>query len=503
MRKNTAFTASAAKSFCALAICSFAVVSCSLFRSWDKDFAKKINVAMSDGDVTVQEYFILKTDLQKHPQGTTVQGKFIGNESDLIDFFHGHGIKGSAPELAAVEAPFSKLYVMLENSASMEGYSKSVKNRDFSTPIIALWNSVEKETAVETGYAHHNSNSECEFEIVPESKFQSDLTSGKTRTSTSSPIDQILEYAVDLADNSTVTAIITDGIMSGTNAEILSTLPNRMWTYNNMPVLEQRVRNAMELAHQKGFAFSVYRFEASFKGTYYNFKNLTQNMNEVERPFFIILLGAEKYVKEMDGKLMKDKKFDYEDHLSSYEIADMKTVNNGILSVVPAPGLNLGNFTQNPAKGEIKFRGNLTFPVSLSMKISLASLPESIADDDFLEENARLISVDPMTKMEVDLTSMIQKVEKDGNAPGMFDFIVEVTPDFVNVISGVKVLRLTVPVSYESLYDWYSEDSIESDAGSGWDTDKTFALSNMMDSFFKGYDIQPTNVVDVNIQLKK
>lgn len=369
MRKNTAFTASAAKYFCALAICASAVVSCSLFRSWDKDFAKKINVAMSDEDVTVQEYFILKTDLQKHPQGTTVQGKFIGNESDLIDFFHVHGIKGSAPELSAVEAPFSKLYVMLENSASMTGYSKSANNREFSTPIIALWNAIDKETSIETGYAHHNSKSECEFELVKENKFQSDLTSGQTRTSTSSPIDQILEYAAELTDDSTVAAIITDGIMSGTNQEILSTLPGRMWTYNNMPVLEQRVRNAMATAHQKNLAFSVYRFEASFKGTYYNFKNLTQNMNEVDRPFFIILLGAEKYVKEMDSKLMKDKKFDYENHLSSYEIAEIKTVNNGILSVVPAPDLNLGDFTQNPAKGEIKFRGNLTFPVSLSMKV--------------------------------------------------------------------------------------------------------------------------------------
>lgn len=507
MKTNTAFKGFAAKLCCAAALCFLALLTSSC--AWEKEFTKKINTAMSDKDVTAIEFAILKKDLADnlpaHPEGVTIGGMTIRSEHDLIDYFHRFGINGTAPELSAVEAPFSKLYVMLENSASMEGYSKSANNRDFSTPIIALWNSVGKETEVVTGYAHHNDKSECEFEQVEERKFQSDLTTARIRIATSSPIDQILGYAAGHTDESSVAAIITDGIMSGTNDEILSTLPGRMWTYNNMPVLEQRVRNAMELAHQKNLAFSVYRFEAPFNGTYYNFKNLKQKMQEVERPFFIILLGTEKYVRQMDGKLLADdRKFDYEDHLSSYEIADLKAVKNGLLSVVPTPGINMGDFNMSPAKGEIKFKSELNFPVNLSLKVTIPpTLPESIADDDFLEDNARLISADPTTNREIDLTSMLRKVEEDEKDPGKFNFIMEVAPDFANVISGEKELRLTVPVSYENLYRWYVEDSVDSDVEPDWDTEKTFALSNMIESFFKGYDTQTTNVVDIKILLKK
>ncbi len=472
--------------------------------SWNKNFMAKLNAAMNDGVVTEQEYGILKAELLKHPEGVNIGGSSMRTEDDLVTFFRDKGVCGTAAALNVVEVPFSRLYVMLDNSASMEGYSKSSRNREFTTPVIALWNALEEDTEVVAGYAHHNAKSECEFETVPSSVFQSNLTNGRTKVATSSPIDQIINRAVDLTDDSSVAAIITDGIMSGTNAEIQSSLPDRMWTYNNMPVLEQRVRIAMEKAAQKGLAFSVYRFEASFKGVYYNFKNLRQNMNEVERPFFIILIGSERYVRTMDERLMSDGKFDYEDHLSSYEIADLPLIKNGVFSIIPAPGLNLGDFNQSPAKMEITFKKDLTFPVSLSLKVTIpATVSDEIADDDFLEDYVRIVSVDPITKYEVDFTGMVQKVEDDRNVPGLFNFILEAAPDFVNVISGVRVLRITVPVSYETIYPWYIEDSIESDAESGWDTEKTFALANIMDSFFRGYGIRPRNIVDISVQLKK
>ena len=483
------------------AIMALVCVSC---QSWDKKFAGKLNLSMSDGVVTEQEYLILKNELSMHPEGANVFGRTIRTEDELVSFFRERGISGTAAALNVIEAPFGKLYIMLENSASMEGYSKSSRNRDFSTPVISLWNAVDKGTEIETGYAHHDKNSECEFDQVPVAEFQADLTNGRIRTSTSSPIDQIIGYAVNMMDDTSVAAIITDGIMSGTNAEILSSLPNRMWTYNNMPVLEQRVREAMSTARQKGLAFSVYQFEAAFKGTYYNFKNLKQTLNEVERPFYIILLGAENHVRNMDMTLQKDRKFDFEHHLSSYEIADIPVVKTGVFSVVPMPGVNLGDFNQSPAKMEITFKKSLDLPVSLSLKVTLpASVSNEVADDDFLEDNVRVISIDPVTKHEVDLTEMVQDVEEEPNSPGMFDFILEASPAFVNIINGVRILKLTVPVSYESLHSWYVEESIDSDADSGWDTDKTFALSNMIDSFFKGYDIQPKNLVDITLQLKK
>lgn len=484
-----------------MTIMALVCVSC---QSWDKKFEGKLNLSMNDGIVTEQEYLILKNELTQHPEGASVFGRIIRTEDDLVSFFRERGISGTAAALNVTEAPFRKFYIMLENSASMEGYSKSSHNRDFSTPVISLWNAVGNDTQVETGYAHHDKNSKCEFEQVSADKFQADLTNGKTKTSTSSPIDQIIGYAVNLTDDTSVAAIITDGIMSGTNDEILSSLPNRMWTYNNMPVLEQRVREAMLMACQKGLAFSVYQFETSFKGTYYNFKNLKQSMNEVERPFYIILLGAEKHVRNMDLALQKDKKFDYEHHLSSYEIGDIPTIKTGVFSVVPMPGVNLGDFNQSPAKMEITFKKELTLPVSLSLKVTMPySVSNELADEDYLKDNVRVISIDPLTKHDVDLTWIVQRVEADSNSPGMFNFIMEAVPDFVNIISGVRVLRLTVPVSYEHLYSWYVEDSIDSDVGSNWDTDKTFALSNMMDSFFNGYDIQPKNFIDITLQLKK
>lgn len=181
----------------------------------------------------------------------------------------------------------------------MTGYTGS-GNPSFTAPIIALFNGIDKNTEVVTGYVHDKGNDQCEYQIVETGDFQKDLANGKIQTATSSPIDQILGLIAENANDSTVTALITDGIVSGTNQEILSTLPARDWTIKNIPLIEQRVRTAASLMKEKDQDFILMRFETEFKGDYYNYKNLRENFKtNIVRPYFIILIGRRNHLAEM------------------------------------------------------------------------------------------------------------------------------------------------------------------------------------------------------------
>lgn len=474
-----------------------AIVSCS---SWEDEFKKKINMAMSDRNVTEAEFKVLSDELKLHPEGISLNGNAVKTETELAQYISSFGITGTAPALDIKEVSFDKLTIMYENSASMAGYSNSGSDRSFSESIIALWNAVDEGTEIETGYAHDDSKGNFVFEPCPEENFQSALTSGKIHTATSSPIDQILLNIASDADDTKVTALITDAIMSGTNSEIAGS-KGRMWTYNNMPLLEQRVREAMQLAKNNGKAFSVYRLETSFNGTYYDFKNGKHQIKEEERPYFIMLFGPEKHLLFMDGKLAQDSKFEAENHLSSYGISQVPTVDGGFLS----DSANTRGVKIDPVKMEVQFKGTVNFPVILDLDIVLpAGTPETLADEDFLKNNAKLVSLDSASGSEIDRTDMIKSVKEVDGKINAFIFSITVGQKFANEINGQGELRFTVPVSYETLYGWYKDESVDYDIETGWDEEKTFALENLLSSFFKGYgtDENAANLIDMRIILR-
>lgn len=494
-----------------LVAAAFSVQSCWPGKAarWEKSFSAQFDNAVKDSVVTENEYKVLRRFLEAAPNNVTSFRGYPLNVKDpdvLADILVSQGITGDASELksrVAYYAPFSKLRIMLENSASMIGYT-SAGNPSFTSPVISLFNTVENDTEIVTGYVHDKGNDNCEFQIVDVNDFQKDLANGKIQTSTSSPLDQILELIAETSNDSTVTALVTDGIVSGTNDQILSTLPDRDWTIKNLPLIEQKVRNAAKLLHDKGEQFVLYRFETGFRGDYYNYRNLKQRFsNNITRPFFIIITGTERNIGIVRSRLAKEDAFRATNILCSYDLDDISVITSGIISYVPIPGVQKPKMDIYPAKATVKFKKPIAIPISLRCRVILGqNVPDRYKNTDFISQNMKLGYKDLLSGVDVDKTDMIYDVKPASDSPGAFDVFIQMAPDFVNTISKVRSMRLYMPLSADA---WYRDLSVSDDETPGWDISKTFHLDVLAEGLIKGFGMDNENrsLVDININLQK
>lgn len=494
-----------------MVLVSFSFQSCSnKTAKWEKGFTFQLDKAINDGVVTESEYMVLKRFIDAAPENKI---NFLGhtfnkdNPDALADFLvKEKGVTGDASAIKnriIRNAPFSKLNIMLENSASMIGYT-SAGNPLFTAPVISLFNCIDDSTEVVTGYVHAKGTDDCEFQVVDANDFQKNLANGKIQTATSSPIDQILELIAESANDSTVTALVTDGIVSGTNQEILSTLPARDWTIKNLPLIEQRIRNAAKILHDKGEHFVIYRFETDFKGDYYNYRNLKQNFGaNIARPYFIILSGSEKNLKMVRTKLLREDKFNATNTLCSYELKEISGVTSGFISYVPVAGVAKPKMDILPAKSSIKFKKPIPYPLAFKCRVVFnQEIPERCKSVDFLSHNIKLGYKDILSGAYVDKTDIVYDVQQPTDVPGAFDVFIQLTPEFVNTISKCRTLRLYLPLTADS---WYRELSISDDSVASWDTSKTFHLDILVEGFIKGFNLdnEDKNLIDININLFK
>lgn len=474
---------------------------------WEKTFATQVNRAIADGTVTESEYKVLQQYFLSAPDNAVFDGCPVdkGNDGQLPDILVAKGIKGDAAAIVSRihNAPFSVLNIMFENSASMMGYA-AAGNPFFTAPIIALFNGVENDTEIVTGYVHaRQSDGLCEYQIENTQKFQNDLTNGRLQMATSSPLDQIFGLVADTANDSTVTALVTDGIVSGTNSEILGTVPAKDWTVKNLPLIEQRVRNAAKRISDKGGNFMLCRFETAFNGVYYDYKNYRHQFSSTFRPFFIILFGTEKNLRSMYSKLEKENGFKATDVMCSYEYDDIPAATTGIVSYVPVPGVAKPKVDVTPAKATVKFKKPVSLPFAFKCRVVLdKNVPEAYRTADFIKDNACLKYNDALSGTYVDKTEMIYDVQPVNDTPNVMDIFIQVPPDFVNGISGQRILNLNVPLAIDGWCDALSDsDDTVIDGGNR----KTFHLDVLAQGLIKGFgmDEKKKSLIDINISLLK
>ena len=467
------------------------------------DFTQSLTRTLSKGIVTDADFHLLEVKLSKLPNGWhSKEGQMITTPEALAGYIVSQGITENAKVLRNSLAPFAELQIMLENSESMKGYM-STGNPKFTSPIISLFNAVEEDTRVETGYVHEqDGTAHCIYEQIDKEVFQSSLANGKVSTALSSPIDQILSLMAEYVTDSTVFALITDGLVSGTNKEILSTLPRRDWTINNLPILENRIRQAMKQVREKDLDFIIYRFMTTFNGTYYDYKNLKHSFKNVDRPYYIIMVGAERHLASMDTRL-KQEDFHPTNSLRSYNFSGLPVVEKGVIAAIPVPGVKSTVKTILPLS-EFSFTKPATAPFDFKCRIIVpAEMPTQYTTPEFLKENLKFDYTDEQTKVLVDKGEMIINVLAVDGAPNTFDVIFQVDPSFIGTISGKRKMHLYLPVAMDNWYDTLSEEDDSNDSTA--DKSKTFQLSYFIGGFLKGFDLKNAeqNIIDINITLSK
>lgn len=423
----------------------------------------------------------------------------IRTDEDLALYLIGKGITGPATRIGDFikkTVPLKAMKVLLENSSSMQGYFKSGTSA-FTRPVISLYNGVPKDVIISTAYIGENAQHKAVATWVDKNKFDSDLANGRVMVGQSSPLDQIFVEAIGMASDSepTISCVVTDGIISGTNQEIAR---DRDFTKKNLPLIEQRIRDAV--SSQENVDFLVYRFDADFKGTYFDYQNGRHNLSDATRPFFVFLFGNADHLTEFAKKVEAEPYFKFTDRLASYEAGGYQTLTKGQL----LPSQNAVKVNIVPAQNSVIIPAKqLVAPVNFRLKFSVRDLPAFVNDEQFLQSNLAFQYKDPSTGILLPAVGFLQGVHVDNPTLGTYLLDLQVSPDLAAKFGNSMDIQVFLG---GILDDWYIRKTSSNDTVSGGDDQNTFCLEALIGAMLMGKDIQPNNLkeaIDIPVKIVK
>ena len=424
----------------------------------------------------------------------------IRTDEDLALYLIGKGITSPAARLGDFikkTVPLKAMKVLLENSSSMQGYFKSGTSA-FTQPVISLYNGVvPKEVSISTAYIGENAQHKAVATWVDKGKFDSDLANGRVMVGQSSPLDQIFVEAIGMASDSvpTISCVITDGIISGTNQEIAK---DPAFTIKNLPLIKQRIREAV--SRQESVDFLVYRFDADFKGTYFDYRNGKHNLDRVKRPFFVFLFGSADHLTDFAKKVENEPDFGFTDRLASYEAGGYQTLTKGQL----LPSQNAVKVKIVPAQNSVIIPVRpLAAPVNFRLKFGVRDLPAFVNDEQFLQSKLTFQYKDPATGILLPAAGFLQGVHVDNPALGTYMLDLQVSPDLAAKFGNTMDIHVFLG---GILDDWYIQKTCSDDTVSGGNDQSTFCLEALIGAMLMGKGIQPDNLkeaIDIPVKIVK
>lgn len=475
---------------CVLFVCS-TLFSCNP----SKKFHNNLLNFMADKVVTDPELTSLKNTLPLG--GCIIDGVQINNEESLIDYLHSKGITESAAALKlAAPIELRSLTIYLETSASMSGYSHS-GNPAFTAPIIAIPNAVPANVTIGTNHIFGDKKTKMPIiKTLSKAVFESNLANGKIAKAESSPLDAIISLIVDSTDTQNASCLITDGIISGTNEEIIQ---DREFAIKNMPLLEQRVREAINKSANKDLDILMYRLETAFDGTYYDYRNSRHTLKVDNRPYFMMFFGHKSHLQNIETGLEDEAEFKYTDKFATWQVDGYQTVDHGIIYKVPTC---MAQYVLNVGKRILTFDNNPKVPVDFKVRFNLTNLPEYYKNEFTLQNGLELFYV--VNDIEVKVNQFIQNVSTYNATLNEYEAALQIDPAFFNEFSKNRVLYLRHKAE---LSNWWETKSADMDINMNTDpNNNTFALNKMMRGILNGYSIKDDKMKDaicISIQLEK
>lgn len=180
------------------------------------------------------------------------------------------------------------VHVYMENSASMQGYNNKNCN-GFTSVISELVSAYGRKNT--QGYFYSDGLSEATEADI----FADKIAGKKVIYGKSSPLHVIISSIIN--KNSSISFLVTDGIMSGTDDQI------RKNSSYNKDYRAELQHNLSDKLKEKQLASSIYQFESNFDGTYYCYDNSQVSLKGKKRPFYVIAIGKKEYVDDFKKKI--------------------------------------------------------------------------------------------------------------------------------------------------------------------------------------------------------
>ena len=122
-----------------------------------------------------------------------------------------------------------------------------------------------------------------------------------------SDLIQMIESLMKKSNNIGISYLVSDGIMSGSNEEIASSI-DRSFNLVRRGELTNRIMNVVSQC-SKDIAVLLLKYTSNFTGTYYCYDNVRVNLDNKPRPFYVIAIGNRMLIKDFLEYVEKNEYF--------------------------------------------------------------------------------------------------------------------------------------------------------------------------------------------------
>ena len=459
----------------------YIVSSCG--QDYQKEFNLALSTAVRNDDVKPRQWDNLidkMNDAVRHGAKLTQN---VTNKEELILFIWENypNINGSVSDLVRKITRIDQINIYLENSSSMGGYFPQGGNMKFSAPIIDLFNLGGETTEIKTFLVGEK------FLPIETRKFRSDLSDGKIANGKESPLADIFSSIIDDCKENEVSFLITDGIMSGSNADIAK---NKEYNYVHKADLRQQIREVFQQAKKKNLSIVIFRFESPFKGKYYDYTNGIKNLDVSVRPYYIFAFGDMNALNIIMNNAKKE--LDFKPANTMIVGQKNQTIAQYRFKTGRAP-----EYIPNQNTGVLTFK-KVTKDADFSIKVNLIDVPDFVKDVNFMKKNIRLTTIDHSSKQTIAVNDYIEGIEITNSATNEYQFNFYLPKDFL--LSKPNTLNLLLKIEPDS---WYKQFASDRDDGENFENDKTFAFDYLIEGILLGLDqMDDADIINITLNIK-
>lgn len=297
--------------------------------------------------------------------------------------------------------------IVFDASSSMRGYVDATVNGEFPGVISTLNNAGNKSRA----YLFDMKKTPIDNFV---SKIQHKRITWANESDLFGMVSEILNSAA--ANPQNCYALVTDGIISGTNAEIKA---DPTYNISKPAILKGKIDSIVgHIPSDKDISLLVVAFMAPFNGTYYKYNNDAMKLTNALRPFYVLVAGAPNQINHMRQTLGALK---YE-HMAQYGV------------VYP---MNI-KCNAKFAGGKYKYDKSMK-DQRLEFELAIDKLPAYAQNIEYLNTNLKIIKVNSRGS---------QKTLTPAIGDGEGDYTIEINGNKATVTLYEKI-TLSIPATFK------------------------------------------------------
>ncbi|MBO7463174.1 MAG: hypothetical protein J6T96_11325 [Bacteroidales bacterium] len=407
-------------------------------------------------------------------QTETAESEDESSESDEItEPTTDSSTEESSPEGAEPTITTFNVKLYIENSGSMDGYIDG--SPDFKNALHSYMSDIQLSGIAENISLHFINdkivNKGCDITNYFKSLSVTTLKqSGGDRNSTD--ISQVVKNVLDNSQNDDVSMIVSDFIFS----------PGKQDAAKYLQEQEIVIKGifAQYMAKNPNCAVMFFQLTSLFKGTYYNRTNAKTQLKDVERPFYILIVGDKNALKQIRDKIP-------ETNIKGSGVKNYFIMENDFLTPDYAVKNGSGNFKRsrnNPKHGiseAAKDRdGNMNFTVDVNFS-------KSLLDDDYISTVENYIISDK------DFALTISKAVS--NQYGYTHSLKFSSP-------YVKKNTLTIKIA-KNIPQWISDFNDDNGLDINSTLSKTYGLKTIVGGIFEAFSYKQKYYTELSIDVNK